>query len=496
MKTEFMSYENLRSLRMRHAAWRLLRADQAPFIASFLYAQFIEPHRRGIAEEELIDRLGDALFSGAVQETGEMRGRSPSEYLEIWSDNDHGWLMKYEHHGEWYYDMTAAAQKAVEWLQGLQHQEFVGTESRLRMVYALLSEIARDTDPDAEHRRNYLLEQRQAIDQELAELEATGEVQPQLDAVQLKERFLQAESMGTAILADFREVEENFRALTRQVCEDIISWTRGKGELLEKIFGESDIIRRSEQGQSFQAFWGFLMSQERQAEFDELLSAIESRESLTQVAKEHPLDGMVSEWVRGAAAIQQVRGQLSARIRHYVDEDYLNEQRTIYTLIGQVERHAQELREVTEGRCVAASMLPIDDPAIHVQLPFERRLFQPKKRIRVKSPALEAAEAGTSATGLAAMAGQLARYVDPQRLQANIKDMLQEKPVVTLAEVIAAHPVEQGLAEILQYMSLAARAGEQAFQGDEPVPLPYEREGRQMTVICESVQYRREDFKK
>ena len=59
---ENMSYEYLRNLREKHAAWRLLTADQAAFIASFFHREFIEEKRRGIPAGVLTEHLEDELL--------------------------------------------------------------------------------------------------------------------------------------------------------------------------------------------------------------------------------------------------------------------------------------------------------------------------------------------------------------------------------------------------------------------------------------------------
>ena len=193
---EYMTYSYLRNLRQNNAAWRLLTADQAAFIAAFFYREFIAGKRRGIEAQELLERLDLFLYDAQRQAEGEAFGRSPQDYLEIWSDSSHGWLRKYEYHEEWYYDLTAPAQKAVEWLVSLHKQDFVGTESRLRTVFNLLHEIARETDTDVAHRRAWLVEQQEKIAAELEELDRSSVVKPRLDEVQIKERFLPRRTAG------------------------------------------------------------------------------------------------------------------------------------------------------------------------------------------------------------------------------------------------------------------------------------------------------------
>lgn len=478
-KNKYMSYEHLRDLRQNHAAWRLLRADYAPLAAAFFYQVFIGPKRRGIEAQELLEALDMFLYDCTRQE-GEF-ARSPKDYLEMWADSSYGWLRKYEYHGDWYYDLTAPAQKAVEWLLSLHKQDFIGTESRLRTVFNLLNEIAQETDTNAGHRLAYLTSQQEKIAAEIKAIEETGEVKPQLDDVQVKERFLQAEATATAILADFREVEENFRELTRQVQADVVKWTRGKGELLEKIFSESDIIRKSEQGRSFMAFWRFLMLSQQQDDLRETLQQVESAEAVQGIVQEHSLRDIHREWVQAAAAVQKTLGQLSAQLRRYVDEDYLREERSIYQLIQSIESKAVDRRGAgTSGLVMEMDTLP------KVQLPMERRLYAPPKKTRLESP--ELTEGDGSSGSIAAIFEQV--VVDKEKLKAHVADLLAERDEVTLAEVLAVHPLELGLSELLGYLVLASRDAA-GFTEDRLERLVFERDGRKLLAVCQQITFRK-----
>ncbi len=67
-----------------------------------------------------------------------------------------------------------------------------------------------------------------------------------LDATQVKERYAQVADTARRLLADFRQVEENFRVLDSQTRERIATSTQPKGALLEEIFGETDHIHCSD----------------------------------------------------------------------------------------------------------------------------------------------------------------------------------------------------------------------------------------------------------
>ncbi|UUL76131.1 DUF3375 domain-containing protein [Pseudarthrobacter sp. Fe7] len=74
------------------------------------------------------------------------------------------------------------------------------------------------------------------------------------------DHFQQLTALAKDLLSDFREVEQNFRKLDRQVREQIAMWDGTQGELLESIFDNQQDISSSLQGRTFQGFWDYLMS--------------------------------------------------------------------------------------------------------------------------------------------------------------------------------------------------------------------------------------------
>ena len=480
---EYMTFDFLQTLRRNHPAWRLLCADQAPLLAAFFYREFLAAHRRGIETEEILQDL-DLFLYDVSQQTGELAGRTPQEYLDRWTEQ--GWLRKYAWHDAWYYDLTATAQKAVDWLVSLHQRAFVGTESRLHTVFGLLQEIARDTATDAARRADWLRGEIARLQAELAQGEVTGKVQPRLNELQVKERFLQAESTATALLADFREVEENFRMLTQQVRDEIVQWEKGKGELLAKVFQESDVIRDSEQGRSFAAFWRYLMAAQQQETFRATLRQISEVPAVQKLLPEHPLSDIGPQWLQAAAAVQQTIGQLSAQIRRYVNEDYLQQEKAIYQRIANIERLAVDVRQ--GGSLPKGDFLAIDAAAPAVVMPMERKLFVVPRPTKLENRMLTVGDA--SGGKLTPLFQQVS--IDPQKLRQQIRDVRGTRPEVSLKEVLQAYPLQQGITELLAYLVLASHK-EGVFQPDTLDTLLFERDGRQLAAICERVVYRQED---
>ena len=476
--TEYMTYDYLAGLRSRNAAWRLLAADQASFIAAFFYREFLAENRRAVEEEQLLSDLEDFIYELRRAEDEASFIRPAREYLDTWSDPQHAWLRRfYARKDSVCYDLTASAQKAVEWLYSLRKQSFVGTESRLRTVFDLLHEIARETDPDKEKRRAWLVAQRERLDQEIAAIDGGQEIRV-MDAVQVKERFLHAAATAQSILADFREVEENFRNLEQRLLERIVTWKHGKGELLEQFFAARDIIEESEQGKSFAAFWKYLMASRNREDFSRTMEQVMEVKELSDSEAAGDFCHIDREWARAASAVQGTIIQLSRQIRRYVDENYLQEERSIFGLIGQIEEKALQARE----RVPQGIFMEIDAASPKVELPLDRPLFVPPCRPRLENQLLES---GAPEGSVEALFNQV--YVDKDRLRQNIRQLLQKKTSVTLAEVLEVYPLQQGLTELLTYMVLASREADGFVEGSLEKLLLTCPDGRQLMAVSEKI---------
>ena len=237
-----MDHAQLLRLRREHPAWRLLAARNAPLIAAFLHATFIEPNLRTIAEGELNAQLTEFLRQ-VHRDTGEdVLRQEPGAYLDRWADDEHGWLRRSypPDTDEPHYDLTPPAEQALRWLDGLEERAFIGAESRLKVVFDLLREIDQGSESDPQVRIAELERQRAAIDAEIDAVRAGRAAL--MDATRLRERFLQASDTARGLLADFRQVEQNFRELDRQVRERVAGWEGSRSEVLDEVFGQHDAI--------------------------------------------------------------------------------------------------------------------------------------------------------------------------------------------------------------------------------------------------------------
>lgn len=200
-----------------------------------------------------------------------------------------------------------------------------------------------ESDPQARIRE--LAKRRDDIDGEIERIQQ-GDV-PLLDSTALKERFVQFASIARELLADFREVEQNFRALDRSVRERIALWEGAKGSLLQEIMGERDLIADSDQGRSFRAFWDFLMSQARQEELTKLLDRVLQLPSIAELSPDIRMRRVHYDWLDAGNHTQRTVALLSQQLRRFLDDRAYLESRRIMEILRNIEIHAVAVRECT-----------------------------------------------------------------------------------------------------------------------------------------------------
>lgn len=429
-------------LRESHPAWRLLVATNAPVIGSFLHEAFVAPNLRSVSRHDLASRLEDHLHD-ARELDGLDLPRSAGAYLDDWVAE--GWLRKFypADSDEPAYDLTPATENAIRWLASLLEQRVVGTQSRLLTVFRLLSEMLEGAERDPELRLAELQKRRDELDAEMERIRQ-GDV-PVLDDASLREQFQLMTDTARAILGDFRELEQSFRQLDRDVRQRIAAWEGGRGELLEEILGEREAIASSDQGVSFRAFWDFLMDPERQDELSTKLTRVLELEAIQSRSPDPRLRRIHFDWLEAGEITQRTVGRLSEQLRRYLDDRAWQENRRIVELIREVEREALKLRETPPTGVIAE----IDALSPSVELPLERRLFAPPFVAKVSAELVEAGEEDVDASALFDQV-----VVDPERLRRNIHSLLDEHDQISLADVVAQHPLEQGLAELVTYFSL------------------------------------------
>ncbi|MEQ7124737.1 DUF3375 domain-containing protein [Actinopolymorpha sp. B11F2] len=438
-----VSFDEIETLRRHSSAWKLLRADHAPLILSFLAKVFVEDNIRSISSSALASRLDDELYALNERLGPATFPRRATAYLDDWAAPEAGWLRKYYPAGsdEPHFDATPAVEKALSWVATLRSRAFVGTESRLNTLFDLLRQMVYGAEDDPEVRLAELRRRRHAIDVEIAEVEK-GNVDVLEPAAQ-RDRYQQFATTARELLADFREVEANFRSLDRALRERVAGWSGAKGELLDEVLGNRHAIAESDQGKSFQAFYDFLLSPRRQAELTDLLERVQQLEAIDD--RDPRMRHIHYDWLDACERTQATVRLLSDQLRRFLDDQAWLENRRVMDLLHSIESSAMRLR----AHGVPPLTFDIDGTTPAVVLPMERPLYTPA----AKAPIDSRVEGGEGDFDPSALFNQV--FVDPTRLSLGVRRCLQQRAQVGLCDVIGEHPLEQGLAELVTYLSLA-----------------------------------------
>jgi hypothetical protein len=476
-----VNFDEISSLRKHSSAWKLLRADNAPLILGFFGKVFVEENIRSISSTDLVSRLDDELYA-LNERFGEATFPKPAKaYLDDWAAPDSGWLRKYYPDGsdEPHFDATPAVEKALSWVKTLQGRSFVGTESRLNTIFSLLRQMVFGAETDPDVRLAELRQRRSEIDAEIARAQ-DGDVEV-LDASAQRDRYQQFSATAHELLSDFREVEANFRNLDRELRERIAAWHGAKGELLDDILGSRETIADSDQGKSFQAFYDFLLSHAKQEELTGLIERVQALEAIGE--PDSRMRHIHYDWLDAGERTQATVRQLSEQLRRFLDDQVWFENRRVIDILRGIEAKALELRE---ERNVTVST-EIDGASPSIVLPMERPLYTPMKKAPIDSGSVEAGQDGFDATVLFEQV-----YVDPARLSLGVRRALQQRSQVGLAQLIRDQPLEQGLAELVTYLSLTDEAFRVVFDGEAKEGISWrDSDGRTRTARLPRVTFAR-----
>jgi len=463
-----LDYATLDLLRQNHPAWRLLRSDHAPLVASFLQRVFIAPNIRVIAQSNLAEALEDELFALRERLGTDAFPKPALDYLNDWASTEKGWLRKFYVHGsdEPHFDLTPAVEKAIAWLETLTERSFVGTESRLLTLFELLKQMNAGSETDPRARIAELHKRRDEIDVEIARV-LSGDI-PLLDDTALKDRFQQFVQLARELLTDFREVEHNFRKLDRRVRERIALWEGSKGALLQEIMGERDAIADSDQGRSFRAFWDFLMSSSRQEELSALLERVLTLPPVAELKPDARTRRVHYDWLEAGEHTQRTVARLSQQLRRFLDDQAWLENRRITDILRGIEAKALALRDSLPP----GEVMSIADTAAGIELPMERPLYTPAIKPLIADIELESGDAEVDA---AALYSQV--VIDKAQLSRHIRHALQDRSQITLHELCRMQPLQQGLAELVAYLQLASDDFKSTVDEEVSESIVWSREG-------------------
>lgn len=446
-----MTFEKISQLLKSHRSVTLITADNAALIISFLFKAF-KQNQHGfktdsISDKELTDSLSDFLFF--LNKDDVQFPRQPKQYLTDWTNASY--LRKYPaKNDEFQYELTPATENAFKWIDSLDKKEFVGQESRLKNLFESLKELSSKSKRDYATRIKELEEKKNQIEKEIEEVKQ-GKMDV-LDDRQIKEQYFLIEETAKNLLADFRQVEQNFRELDRKFRQKIITTSQVKGKVLEELFQQQNNLLETDQGKSFIAFWEFLLSQSKQEEFEKLINEVMAIPVVQKVKNENFNIGNVrNNLIEAGDKTKKSTNSLLEQLRKYLEHKSFFENKRIYDNI----QEALKIISKNEDKDFSKLDLMQFDDVINLDLilahGWEIRGFKAPEKIKFAN---NNPEEGKNTGENNQLFEQF--EISMAELKDNIKVALKNKSHVSFTDFVKEFEIKKGVAEIVAYVEIAS----------------------------------------
>jgi len=460
-----LDYEQI-ELDLQHAPGiKLIKAENAALIITFLHRQFKQEQRVSIPLGELVERLDDFLEERNEHESRRF-ARTAQAYINEWADEHHRYIRIIAptpgRNERPLVELTADSERTIGWLEEMHAQSFVGTESRFLLVVQMLRDMVQRSTEDPALRLEQLEQRRDQLQQQIEAIRELGKVDDLYTSTQLRERFLEASALARQLLRDFRLVEDRFRDIARSIQEAQLQPGARKGSLVEFVLDADAELKSSDQGRSFYTFWEFLMAPTRQDELYTLLHEVNLLPDIQTVIREGAvLRHLPSYLVAAGEKVVQSNYRLAEQLRR------IAERRRVRELALEIKQIA--LARISDAPDEATFLELEGLPAVF--LAMERALWEPGETLSFDELPVNVDDIDLSSIDLSRLYSQF--YVDEAVLREHIDTLLALQPEITLTDLLNQYPIKKGLSEILTYCAIAAQDARHLIDASSRERIPF-----------------------
>lgn len=459
---------------------KLLKMRSAEFFLAFVTSVFDE--QMAIGEEKLqmllenmLDNQREDITDEDINEEtlSESNEAKAKRLIKEWTDK--GLFANYQNEdGEIIYELSSHTSKVIDWVTSLKKEEYIGTESKFKTLFSQLKDLVEFSNEDREKRLELLRQKKEDIERQIESLEMGEEIEVYED-YQIEPRYNSLNKLAKELLSDFKEVDDNFKEIIKQIYKRQTD-NKGKKNILSYIFDAYAELKDSQQGKSFYAFWEFLLSSELQKEWDELTDLlyntldkrnIDSKDMFLKDIKKHLFDA--------GEKVSKTNDRMSEKLSQIIINNNSNIQAT-KQVINDIKKLLLNTTQNKERNNASLSY-----EVVEIKLPLERQLnLTPKQEVEYKNVPTETDLGINELERL----GKLFNHyqIDRKILRKRIDMILRRSTQTTLAEVIEQNNgIDKGLSELFGYIAILKeyktvvsddRKQEIAFSKDKTITIP------------------------
>ncbi|MCL2654697.1 MAG: DUF3375 domain-containing protein [Coriobacteriia bacterium] len=429
---------------------QLIRKDTLPVVAAVL-GEHLGGQQRVLTAAEFLESLREDL--SALRDQGFDLPKSAQEYLADWVSAK--LIVRHPGQGrEELVELSPAALAAIRFVAEVEDPHSSVTSSRLANVAGLLSELARDTDPNPASHLEALLREQEELERAIAEVSA-GNYESINDAEAI-ERLTEIIRLAGSVPGDFARVREELERVNQDLREQIIRQTGSRGDILDQVFDGFDDIDQSEAGRSFVAFYNLVLDPERANAFDASVDTVLSRDFATVLSDEEIvfLRRWLSRLQAESSQVRDVMTSLARSLRRFVESQAFREHRRVADALDQAKETLLEASRTLRpqeqtGYELAASSISISSiSSWNLYDPSDTRVSRPVKYLDEAPLDIERLREQVRLS-----------EVDFNELRGDVAEVLDHQQVASIAEVLKRHPATQGLASIIGLLVLSDAMG-------------------------------------
>lgn len=460
---------------------KLLKMRSAEFFLAFVTSVFDE--QMAIGEEKLQMLLENRLDNQReditdedinIETLGESNETKAKRLIKEWTDK--GLFANYQNEdGEILYELSSHTSKVIDWVTSLKKEEYIGTESKFKTLFSQLKDLVEFSNEDREKRLELLRQKKEDIERQIERLEMGEEIEVYED-YQIEPRYNSLNKLAKELLSDFKEVDDNFKKIIKQIYKRQTE-NEGKKDILNYIFDAYAELKDSQQGKSFYAFWEFLLSSELQKEWDELTDLlyktldkrnIDSKDKFLKEMKKHLFDA--------GEKVSKTNDRMSEKLSLIIRNNGNSDTQATKQVINDIKKMLLNTAQNKERNNTS-----LNYEVIELNLPTERQLnLTPKQEVEYNNIPTEADLDINELERL----DKLYNYhqIDRRILRKRIDIILRENTQTTLAEVIEQNNgIEKGLSELFGYIAILKeyktivsdnRTQEIIFSKDKTITIP------------------------
>lgn len=324
--------------RQQNPAWQLLAGRRAPLVLSCLQTLF-EDSRDGVAFEDAQQALAELLTENAGLNEFDVSGDTAvlaRKELRTWIRRG----LVVEREGRLY--ATDALEAALRFVDSLRNRIMTSTASRLAVVQREIERLEARLNPDPQSRAAHLRRQIADLQRELEEAEA-GRVEV-AGAREATEGIRELYVLATGLRADFRRVEDSWRAADLRLRHAIVNEGQHRGAIVDTLLDGHDVLLETAEGRVFQAFH---QQMQREIELDAMKRRLrtilrhpQAGDALT-MAQQTDLRWLVMRLVKESASVIRTRSRSERDVRSFLRTGLAAEHHRVGQLLNEVFRYAQ-----------------------------------------------------------------------------------------------------------------------------------------------------------